>query len=156
MPGPLGRFSHHGDLDAKVEQLAQIQLFDNVPRRELELLAVHLEEIEVEAGKTLIHEGHRNDGFWILLEGDVDLSLEGGAQHHVLGPGSFFGVTSMLDGRPAIGTVTTATRVRAFVASADQFRAMRGNPTILLGLMSAALERLREDLEILRVRAAQR
>jgi CRP-like cAMP-binding protein len=54
----------------------------------------------------------------------------------------------MLDGRPAVATVRTCTPIRALVASAEQFRALEGNETIALRLMHAALERMREDLEI--------
>jgi hypothetical protein len=39
------------------------------------------------------------------------------------------------------------TPMRAYVASADQFRALEGNETIALRLLHYALERQREDLE---------
>ena len=121
-------------------------LFANLPRRQLELIAANLDEINVTAGETLIRHGHHNDAFWIILDGEVEMDVDG-KRKHTFGPGAFFGATSMLDGRPAVATVTTRTPLRAYVASADQFRALEGNETIALRLMSYALERLREDLE---------
>lgn len=130
----------------KAAELARIPLFANLPQRPLELIAANLDEVSVPAGETLIREGHHNDAFWIIREGEVEMEV-GGRRKHTYGPGSFFGATSMLDGRPAVATVTTKTPLKAFVASADQFRALEGNETITLRLMSYALERLREDLE---------
>ena len=138
---------------SKLDELRRIRLFDNLPRRQLELIAANLDEVSVDGGETLVREGHHNDAFWLILEGEAALQPEGGQARH-LGPGDFFGVTSMLDGRPAVATVKTLTPLRALVASAAQFRALEGNDTVAPRLMSAALERMREDLDAHR-RAAQ-
>jgi CRP-like cAMP-binding protein len=130
----------------KVEEMARVPLFQNLPRSQLELIATQLDEVRAEAGERLVQEGHHNDAFWILLEGQADMYV-GDRRTRQVGPGGFFGATSMLDGRPAVATVVTRTPVRALVASAAQFRALEANQTIALRLMSYALERLREDLE---------
>ena len=144
------RLAHHAD-NPRVAQLTRVPLFEHVPRRQLAVIAANLDEARVGPGETLIREGHHNDTFWILLEGEVDLVI-GDRRHRTIGPGGFFGVTSMLDGRPAVGTVVTKTPIRALVASAAQFRALEGSETVTARLMSAALERMREDLEIQRGR----
>jgi CRP-like cAMP-binding protein len=146
----IDRLAHHWD-DPKVARLTSVPLFAHVPRRQLATIAANLDEVTVGAGETLVREGHHNDTFWILLEGEVDLVI-GGERHHTIGPDGFFGATSMLDARPAVGTVVTKTPVRALVASAAQFRALEASETVTLRLMSAALERMREDLEIQRAR----
>lgn len=132
--------------DSKLDELRRVRLFDNLPRRELQIIAANLDEVTVGEGDVLVREGHHNDAFWIILEGEAALQVEG-RPPRLLGPGEFFGVTSMLDGRPAVATVKTMTPMRALVASAAQFRALEGNDTVTLRLMSAALERMREDLE---------
>src|SRR5919199_6985622 len=81
----------------KVAELMRIPLFDNVPRRELGLIAANLDEIRVPEGETLVEEGHHNDAFWIVLEGEAEMII-GGPVPRVVGPGGFFGVTNMLDG----------------------------------------------------------
>ncbi|HXM57862.1 MAG TPA: cyclic nucleotide-binding domain-containing protein [Candidatus Dormibacteraeota bacterium] len=144
------RLAHHAD-NPRVAQLTRVPLFEHVPRRQLALIAANLDEATAGPGETLVREGHHNDTFWILLEGEADLIM-GGERHRTIGPGGFFGATSMLDGRPAVGTVVTRTPIRALVASAAQFRALEGSDTVMLRLMSAALERMREDLEIQRGR----
>jgi CRP-like cAMP-binding protein len=138
------RFMGRGQ-DGKIERLRASRLFDKLPRRQLSVIASNMDEVNVPAGETLIREGQHNDAFWVILDGQIELVI--GGNHHTLGPGDFIGATSMLDGRAAIGTATTSTPVEALVASAAQFRALEGNETIALRLMSAALERMREDLE---------
>ena len=145
------RLAHRAE-NPRLARLARVPLFEHVPRSQLAVIAANLDEATAEAGEVLVREGHHNDTFWILLEGEVDLMI--GNQHHrTIGPNGFFGVTSMLDGKPAVGTVVTRKPIRALVASTAQFRALEGNETVALRLMSAALERLREDLEIQRQRA---
>jgi CRP-like cAMP-binding protein len=130
----------------KVQELAMVPLFDHVPRRVLELVATHVDEVEVKPEQVLIQEGHRNNAFWIVMSGEADVVIAGRTRRRV-GPGQFFGTSTMLDGKPAIATVVSRTPMRAYVASADQFRALEGNETIALRLLHYALERQREDLE---------
>jgi CRP-like cAMP-binding protein len=149
------RLAQHGE-NPKIAWLTSVPLFEHVPRRQLAVIAANLDEVHADAGETLVHENQHNDTFWILLDGEVDLII-GGERHRTIGPSGFFGATSMLDGmldgKPAVGTVVTKTPIRALVASAAQFRALEGSETVTLRLMSAALERMREDLEIKRGRA---
>ena len=131
---------------SKLAELRRIRLFDNLPRRELDVIAANLDEVTVESGEVLVREGNHNDTFWIILEGEAAYQVENGPAR-TLGPGDFFGATSMLDGKPAVATVKSMTPMRGLVASAAQFRALEANDTIALRLMGAALQRMREDLE---------
>ena len=140
----LGRFAHH--TDEKVERLADIPLFRDVSRRQPESMAPYLDMVSVGPDTTLVREGRHNGAFWVLLEGEVELWTEGG-DRHVLGPGEVFGVSSMLDGRPAVATVRTLTPIHALVASAAQFRALKSNRVVAARLLSTALRRVRESLE---------
>ncbi|HYW24299.1 MAG TPA: hypothetical protein VE953_09035, partial [Terriglobales bacterium] len=67
----IERLAHHGE-DPKIARLSRVPLFEHVPRRQLAVIGANLDEVQVEAGETLIREGHHNDTFWILLEGEVD------------------------------------------------------------------------------------
>ncbi|GAC1471323.1 MAG: hypothetical protein PVSMB1_19130 [Gemmatimonadaceae bacterium] len=141
----MRRFVLRGQ-NKKMAELVTVPLFDNVPRRVLELIAANVDEVQVEAGQTLIREGQHNDAFWIVMEGEAEMTIAG-TKHRAVGPRQFFGATSMLDGKSAVATVVSKTQIRAYVASAQQFRALEGNETIALRLLHFALERMREDLE---------
>ena len=138
--------------NVRTRELSEVSLFSGVGRQSLERLAAFLDEVEVEPGRTLVREGRRNDTFWVLLEGEVEISVTGGPAT-VLRRGDFFGVTSMLDGGGAVATVRSLTPVRALVASPVQFRGLLENETVGRRLRSAALKRMRIDLEALRARA---
>ena len=121
----------------RARELAELPLFAAVPRAQLVYLAAHLDEVRIEAGETLIREGHRNRAFWVLLDGEVEVSTAN-VLHHTLRRGDFFGVTSMLDGCPARATAWTRTSIRALVAGPAQFRAFKGNDTVAARLRSTA------------------
>jgi CRP-like cAMP-binding protein len=147
MSSVLGRFAGSGN--PRTGQLGTLPLFEGVSRWDRAFMASFLDEVQVEAGRTLVREGMRNVTFWILLEGEVEISI-GGQRPRVLRRGDFFGTASMLDGRSAVATVTTRTPIRALVASPAQFRALEGNSAVAARLRSVALGRMREELEMLR------
>ena len=136
-----------GTANPRVRELAGLTLFRCLPRRQLAFLAAHLDEVNVEAGKTLICEGCRNRTFWVLVEGEVEV-LIGSTRQHTLRQGDFFGVSTMLDRSLARGTVKTRTPIRALVAGVAQFRALRGNDAVATRLRLATQDRLRENPRI--------
>lgn len=72
------RLAQHGE-NPKIAWLTSVPLFEHVPRRQLAVIAANLDEVHADAGETLVHENQHNDTFWILLDGEVDLIIGGGA-----------------------------------------------------------------------------
>jgi CRP-like cAMP-binding protein len=129
----------------KVDALSRVPLFAKSAPKELEFLATRIDEVQVEAGRTLIRQGSPGDSFYLLLDGEAEVEVDGKARPP-LGPGRFFGEISMLDRGPATATVVTKTPVRMMVMSHAQFRdAIKANDQLLSGVMSAAADRLRRD-----------
>jgi CRP-like cAMP-binding protein len=131
--------------DAKTRALAGVALFSHCGPRDLEFVASHADEVEVEAGRQLVRQGQPGDTFYVLLEGQAGVEVDG-RQRTALGPGDFFGEISMLDRGPATATVVTSTPARLMVMSHAQFRdAIKGNDDLLGHVMAAMGERLRAD-----------
>jgi CRP-like cAMP-binding protein len=131
--------------DAKTQALSQVGLFAGCSRAELDFLVTRTDEVEVAAGRTLIKQGSPGDTFYMLLDGEAAVEVDGHPRPP-LGPGSFFGEISMLDRGPATATVVTTTPARLMVMSHVQFRdAIRANEHLLLQVMRAMAERLRRD-----------
>lgn len=106
---------------------------------------MNTDEVAVEAGRKLITQGDSSDSFFVILDGEADVSIDG-KYRRTLGAGDFFGEISMLDRGPATATVTTATPARMMVMSHMQFRdAIKGNPDLLVQVLAAVAERLRAD-----------
>jgi CRP-like cAMP-binding protein len=126
----------------KVQTIYRLPVFAGLSRKELEAIARNLDEAEVDAGTTLIHEGKPNLALWIVADGELALTLRGKLLERIKAPG-LAGIPSMLDGRPAWATVTAVTRVRALVASKEQFRVLRSNDRVAMRLWAATGARLR-------------
>jgi CRP-like cAMP-binding protein len=127
----------------KVEELRRVPLFARCSKSELQFLATQMDEVSVEAGRTLIVEGQQNHSFFIALSGELEVSVQGRPIDH-LGPGRFFGEISMLDRGPTTATVITTTPVDLLVLSHAQFRdAIKARETIALQVMAVMAERLR-------------
>jgi CRP-like cAMP-binding protein len=129
----------------KVEALSRVPLFAKAGRKELEFLATRTDEVDLEAGRTLIRQGSPSGSFYVLLDGEADVEIDGKGGPPLLA-GSFFGEISMLDGGPATATVVTRTPARVMVMSHTQFRdAIKANDQLLTTVLSAAADRLRRD-----------
>jgi CRP-like cAMP-binding protein len=131
--------------DPKVEALSRVPMFANSTRQELEFLATRTDEVDVEAGRTLIRQGTPSDSFYVLLEGEAEVEVDGNPRPTLVA-GRFFGEISMLDRGPATATVVTKTPVRLMVMSHAQFRdAVKANDQLLSHVLSTAADRLRHD-----------
>jgi nucleotide-binding universal stress UspA family protein len=162
-PAPLGRrvvaqlerLGNRPDRQ-KINALREVSIFSHLPRKEVESIARQLDPAMVQPGTVLIREGQRNGTFWIIRQGEVEVTLRGRLLRRI-GPHGFFGAISMLDGREASSTVVATTPVAAYVASAVQFRDLKGNELVALRLQADAEERLREtQLQLARELAAAR
>jgi len=131
--------------DSKVEMLKKVPLFAHCSPTSLESAAANTDEVDVVAGRTLIKQGEPSDTFYVLLDGEADVTI-GGESRRKLGPGDFFGEISMLDRGPATATVTTTRPSRMMVMSHMQFRdAIKGNQDLLIQVLASVAERLRAD-----------
>src|SRR5438445_11593697 len=107
--------------DPKLDALSRVPLFAHCSRREREFIAKEGDEVAVPAGKTLTRQDRAGDTFYVLLEGEAEVKVDG-KRRRVLKPGDFFGEISMLDRGLATATVTTRTAARLSVMSHAQFR----------------------------------
>lgn len=131
--------------DPKLDALKKVPLFSHCSPGSLALVASRTDETSVSAERTLIKQGAPGDSFYVLLEGEADVVVDG-KHRRTMGPGDFFGEISMLDRGPATATVTTKSPARVMVMSHAQFRdAIKGNQELLTQVMAAVAERLRAD-----------
>src|SRR3989442_14930249 len=108
--------------DPKLDALSRVPLFAHCSRRELQFIAKEGDEVDVPAGKTLTRQGRPGDTFYVPLEGQAEVKVDG-KRRRVLKPPDFFGEISMIDRGPATPPVTTPTDSRRFGMSHKQFSA---------------------------------
>jgi CRP-like cAMP-binding protein len=133
--------------DPKLTALGRVPLFQHCTRKELEFIAKEGDEVDVPAGKTLIRQGKPGDTFYIQLEGESEVKIDG-KRRRVMKTGDFFGEISMIDRGMGTATVTTLTPSRLFVMSHAQFRdAIKGSDSLMVKVLLAMGERLRDDVK---------
>ena len=121
--------------------LSAIPLFEGLGDADLVRIADWLEPIEVPSGWYLLNQGSLPVGFFVVIEGHVEVEREG-AVVATLGPGGFFGEIALLEGDRRTATVITKTRVKALVMDAPEFFEMCAEiPEVGQRINEAALER---------------
>ena len=137
----------HAMTDPKLAALSRVPLFEHCTRKELEFIAQEGDEVKVPAGKTLIRQDKPGDTFYIQLEGESEVKIDG-KRRRVMKAGDFFGEISMIDRGMGTATVTTLTPGRLFVMSHAQFRdAIKASDPLMVKVLRAMGERLREDVK---------
>jgi len=95
--------------------LARIPLFCSLTFEAQQAMVSAMRRETIEAHQTICWYGDIADGFFIIQEGEVTVSVpnENGEQIMInqLGPGDFFGEVGLLDGGPRTATVRAATQV---------------------------------------------
>jgi CRP-like cAMP-binding protein len=130
------------------QALAGVPLFATCSRRDLQIIARHMQVVAVPAGTALMHEGDLGDAFYVVLDGRAVMAT-GGHEVGALGPGDHVGELALLDPAPRIATVTATVDTTVGVVDARTFAAMvRDVPALTGKLLAALARRLRQrDLE---------
>lgn len=129
---------------SRAKTLESIALFAGLSKGDREFLASHLDELSFEAGTTLIQQGDTNHTFFVLIQGEADVSVSGEPRRTLRG-GDFFGEISMDRRVPATASIVARTPVDALVMNHDQFRAVQGSPQVLARLRTAINDRFAAD-----------
>lgn len=109
--------------NSKIEALKRAPLFEGLSRKELTEVAKATEEMEFEAGSVLCQEGRLGHEFFVVLEGEVEVT-RGGKRLRSRNGDAFFGEIAIIENVPRTATVTAKTAVRAFVLTSQAFRAI--------------------------------
>jgi CRP/FNR family transcriptional regulator, cyclic AMP receptor protein len=108
-------------MDAKLELLKGVPLFDGCSRQELETIARLADEIHLPAGRALTREGASGREFVVILSGSAAVE-RGGETIATLGPGDFLGEIALLTRSKRTATVTTTEPTRVLVLTDRAFR----------------------------------
>ena len=130
--------------DTKVAALKRSPLFASLSQKELEGLAQTSEDMEVKPGTVLARQGESGREFFVILEGEVDVTRDG-TQLDPRGGSDFFGELALVADMPRTATLTARTPVRFFVLTAQSFRSMLArSPDVELKVLRSMVTRLAE------------
>ena len=126
----------------KVELIKKVPLFAGCSKGELEQIAQIADEIDLNEGKEMTQQGSRVREFFVLLEGEADVTKDGQSINK-LGAGDFFGEIALVSDTPRTATVTATSPVRALVITDRSFRRLLDEqPEIQTKVLQALAERL--------------
>ena len=109
-------------MDAK--SLERVPLFAGLSHKDREKIARWADAIDLPAGKHLLDEGRLPHEFFVIVEGEVEVSHEG-KPLATLGQGDFFGEIALIEHGRRTASVMTTTPTTLAVMSPTSFAAMR-------------------------------
>ena len=125
------------------DTLAHLALFADLGRPELESVAHAFSEDVVAEGQRVIRQGLEGSGFYLILEGDARVVIDG-EERARLGRGDFFGEISLLTGEPPAADVVAASVLRCLVIPGPQLKGfLLEHPSVMLRMLQAEVQRLR-------------
>ncbi|MGH3078427.1 MAG: MFS transporter [Gaiellaceae bacterium] len=102
--------------------LRAIPIFAPLPGTPLEHLATRLVPLRVEPGTVVVRQGDSGDRFYVVVEGEVEVTVDG-ALVSELGPGGYFGEIALLRDMPRTATATARTPVVLYALEREDFLA---------------------------------
>lgn len=127
----------------KIEMLERIPMFSYLTKKQLEEIARHADEVQVEAGKVLAEEGERGRELFVIVTGSATVSRNGEPLAQ-LGAGDCVGEMSLLDGEPRSATVVADEPMSLLVVSGREFEPLLlAVPKLGVRLLAAMASRLR-------------
>jgi len=129
--------------DALIEMLQKTPLWSGLTKQDLKLIAKLSQERKFESGHAIVTKGEAGIGFYLILEGAVEVRSDGKTLSK-LGPGQFFGEMSIIDNQPRSADVVATEASRVLILSAWSFKTLiSDNPKIALKMMQEFVRRLR-------------
>ena len=127
------------------ERLAEVPLFSKLSKKQLREVSSLATRLDFPAGKELTHQGGIGNEFIIVLEGEVEVQIDGEVIA-TRGPGEYFGEIALLEDRPRTATVVAKTPVACEVIGRREFATLVNDvPEIAQQLQATMAERLQED-----------
>ena len=128
---------------ASIDVLKKVPLFGGLDNKELEQIALSMRERRFSAGDTVTQEGAGGVGFFVVEEGQADVTV-GGESKGSVGPGDYFGEIALINESPRTATLTARTPMLCYGMTPWDFRPLvESNSTIAWKLLTAMAEKMR-------------
>jgi len=123
--------------------LSSVPFFASLDDKRRKALVNDGKELSYKAGDIIVGEGASGVGFYLVLDGKVEVR-KGGRVIASLGKGEFFGEMSLIDDQPRSADVIAVAQTRCWALSSWAFNALvKANPDIALVMLKELVKRLR-------------
>jgi CRP-like cAMP-binding protein len=125
------------------DTLARLALFADLGRPQLESVVHTFSEEVFAEGQRVIRQGLEGSGFYLILEGDARVVIDG-KERARLARGDFFGEISLLIREPPTADVIATSVLRCLVVPGPELHGfLLEHPTVMLRMLQAEAQRLR-------------
>jgi CRP/FNR family cyclic AMP-dependent transcriptional regulator len=129
---------------AAVDTLKKVPLFAGLDDKELDAIASSMRERRYKAGDTVTAEGSGGAGFFVVEEGEAEVSVGGEQKPWTIGPGDYFGEIALINESPRTATLTAKTDMLCYGMTPWDFRPLvENNSTIAWKLLTAMAEKMK-------------
>ena len=126
---------------ASKDTLKKVPLFAGLDDRELQEIADVLKERRFAAGSTVTQQGEAGAGFFVVEEGQGEVTVDGESRG-TLGPGDYFGEVALLTGSNRTATIVATTDMLCYGMTPWDFRPLvEANSSIAWKLLTTMAER---------------
>jgi CRP/FNR family transcriptional regulator, cyclic AMP receptor protein len=128
---------------ASTDVLKKVPLFSGLDDRELQEIAAQMRERRFSAGDTVTQEGAGGAGFFVVEQGEADVSVGGDARGSIAA-GDYFGEIALLTGSDRTATITAKTDMVCWGMTPWDFRPLvESNSAIAWKLLTAMADKLK-------------
>jgi CRP/FNR family transcriptional regulator, cyclic AMP receptor protein len=129
-------------MSLSTDTLKKVPLFSGLDDRELGQIASSMKERRYAAGETVTQEGTGGAGFFVIEEGEAEVTV-GGESKGKLGAGDYFGEIALLNESQRTATITAQTDMLCHGMTPWDFRPLvESNSAIAWKLLNAMAEKL--------------
>jgi CRP-like cAMP-binding protein len=126
-----------------VDVLASLSLFADLSKPQLEAAAHTFEEEWFSGGQRIIRQGFGGTGFYVLVDGEVAVTIDG-EERARLGRGEFFGEVSLLLGEAPVADIVATGPVRCLVLPGPELEGfLVAYPRVMYRMLQTQAMRLR-------------
>lgn len=126
-----------------VDALAGLSLFADLAKPQLEAVAHIFDEESFPAGTRILRQGFQGGGFFVILEGEVAVRIDG-EDRAKLGKGDFFGEMSLLLGEPPTADVVALGPLTALHLGGPDLKGfLERYPPVMYRMLQSLARRLR-------------
>ncbi|HET8528225.1 MAG TPA: cyclic nucleotide-binding domain-containing protein [Gaiellaceae bacterium] len=128
---------------ASSDVLKRVPLFAGLDDRELQEIASQMRERRFAPGDTVTQEGAGGAGFFVVEQGEAEVSVAGEARG-TIGPGDYFGEIALLTGSDRTATITARSEMVCWGMTPWDFRPLvESNSAIAWKLLTAMADKLK-------------
>lgn len=126
-----------------VETLAQLSLFADLTRPQLEEVVHTVGEELFAEGQRVLRQGMQGGGLFLILDGEAEVVIDGDKRAR-LGRGEFFGEIAALTGDAPTADVVATTLLRCLTVSGPELEQfLLDHPPVMLRMLKAEARRVR-------------